>query len=121
MQVLASNPIACQIGIFFNPSTGTALPALCKKWGCAVCGPRAQRRFIARVLRTPRFTYFITLTSRPHGSLTRELVKNFNACWRSFLQWLKREVGINHVSWTLEQGERTGHLHRHALIDTNRS
>jgi hypothetical protein len=102
--------------------TGDVLAAPCKKWSCPACGPRAARRFIARVQRTPRFTYFITLTSKPgQGSVNRQSVKNFNACWRSFAQWLKREVGLNHVTWTLEQGEKTGHLHRHALIDTNRS
>ncbi len=115
---------SCQatIGIFFDPATGEVAAARCKKWSCATCGPRAARRFIARVLRTPRFTYFITLTSKPHDPyLTREQVRSFNACWRSFLQWLKREVGIGDVTWVLERGEKTGHLHRHALIDTSRS
>jgi hypothetical protein len=114
---------ACQatIGMFFDPATGEAVAARCKKWSCKVCGPRAARRFIARVMRTPRFTYFITLTSKPHGAMTKALVREFNAAWRAFRQWLKREVGIGDVTWVLEQGEKTGHLHRHALIDTSRS
>jgi hypothetical protein len=64
--------------------------------------------------------YTITLTARPHGAVTAELVRNFNASWRSWLQWLKRELGVGRIefSWVLERGGRTGHLHRHAVVDT---
>lgn len=121
----ATQTVACQQspGYFWNPLTGLVQHAPCKKWSCPACGPRAARRFIARVMRTPRFTYFITLTSKPDGvpGTSAAQVKKFNACWRSWLRWLKREAGVNHVTWTLERGSKTGHLHRHALIDTNRS
>lgn len=114
---------SCQalIGNYLSTTTGELIPARCKKWSCKFCGPRAARRFVARVMRTRRFTYFITLTSRPHGALDASTIRKFNACFRSFRQWLKRECGLGDVTWTLERGEKTGHLHRHALIDTNRS
>lgn len=115
---------SCQalVGNFFCEATGQLLPARCKKWSCKFCGPRRARRWIARIRRAARVDYFITLTARPHGAVTRELVKKFNASWRSWLQWLKREVkGIGDISWTLEQGSNTNHLHRHALIETGGS
>lgn len=114
---------SCQalVGNYFCESTGLLLPARCKKWSCKFCGPRRARRWIARIRRAARVDYFITVTARPHGAVTRELVKKFNASWRSWLQWLKRELKVGDVSWTLEQGSKSNHLHRHALIQTGRS
>jgi hypothetical protein len=115
---------SCQalVGNFFCEATGQLIPARCKKWSCKFCGPRRARRWIARIRRAARVDYFLTLTAPPHGAVTRALVKKFNASWRSFLQWLKREIkGIGDISWTLEQGKKTGHLHRHVLIQTGRS
>jgi hypothetical protein len=116
---------SCQalVGNFINQATGELTPARCKKWSCKFCGPRAARRFVARVMRAKCYTYAITLTARPHGAMTRELVKSFNASWRSWKQWLERETGgrLGDCSWTLEQGPANGHLHRHALIATRRS
>lgn len=115
---------SCQalVGNFFNHATGELIPARCKKWSCKFCGPRRARRFVARVLKTPSLSYFVTLTSVPHDEyLAREHVKRFNACWRSWLQWLKREVGVSDCSWVLERGNKSGHLHKHALLTTGRS
>lgn len=123
MQYYAFND-SCQalVGNYFNPTTGELVPARCKKWSCKFCGPRAARRFVARVMRAKSYSYAITLTARPHGAVTRELVQNFNACWRSWKQWLRREVGaLGDCSWSLELGPKSGHLHRHLLIHTRRS
>lgn len=116
-------PDACQaqIGNFLNRSTGQLIPARCGKWSCRVCGPRAQRRFIARVLRTRSFSYFITLTSRPHAEhLTGEHVRTFNRSFRAFRQFLKRECGIGDSTWVLERGGKSGHLHRHWAVQTRK-
>jgi hypothetical protein len=115
---------ACQgvAGNFVNTETGEITNARCKKWSCKSCGPRKARRFVARVLRTPRFTYFVTLTAKPHGEyLDAATVRRFNGSWRSWRQWLKREAGVGDVTWVLERGGKSGHLHRHALIETGRS
>lgn len=112
---------ACQVGNFLNRETGELIKAPCKKWSCKDCGPRAARRFVARVLRTPRFSYFVTLTARPHGEIYAADVREFNQRWRSWKRWLKRNVGVGHTSWVLERGKRTGHLHRHVIVETGRS
>lgn len=114
---------ACQSspGNLINHSTGEIYAASCKKWDCRTCGPRAARRFVARVLRTPRFTYFVTLTAPPHPpELDAPLVRGFNRSWRTWRQWLKRNAGVGHCTWTLERGSKHGHLHRHAMIETSR-
>jgi len=108
-------------GNYLNRATGELVAARCNKWDCRTCGPRRARRFVARVLRTPRFSYFVTLTAPPHSPyLDAAIVRSFNASWRSWKRWLKRSVGVGHCSWVLERGEKTGHLHRHALIETGR-
>ena len=116
---------ACQacVGVFVNTTTGEIIPARCKKWSCKTCGPRRARRFIARVSRAPHYSYFVTLTAPRDFPeyLASAHVRRVNASWRSWLQWLKREVGVRDVSWVLERGTRTGHLHRHALISTRKS
>jgi hypothetical protein len=114
-------PCKHPIGNFFSPTTGEVKQAPCCKWSCAACGPRRARRYVARVSRMPARGYFITLTARPHGPVDAETVKSFNRCYRHWRQWLKRECGVGHSSWVLEKGERTGHLHRHAVIETFRS
>lgn len=108
-------------GVFYSSQSGATVLAPCKRWCCPVCGPRSARRFAARVRRTPSYTYFITLTSLPHGAVTAQLVKKFNACWRAWLQWLKRELTVGAISWVLERGKKTGHLHRHVAIETSKS
>lgn len=111
----------CRVGTFVNPRTGQEVPARCKSWYCVECGPRRVRRWQRR-LSSRRWGYLITLTVAGPlaGAATKENIYAINRSWRTFSRWLKRNAGLGHYAWTNEQGETSGRLHKHVIVESSR-
>ena len=115
---ISSPTLNCQVGWFFNPTTGEASPAPCKKLSCEACAPGRLRQYAAR-LGTHTWLRFLTITLPAAPAYLKDSLARIRHGWRVVRQWLKRR-GMEHYTWCLEatqtRSERP-HLHMHVLMD----
>lgn len=119
-RVRLGNVAGCIVGCFVNRLTGEVMLCPCGSWRCDRCGRRNVGRFLKRI-RGRTYSRMATITLEGDGRPSRENLRRLNAGWRTWKRWLDRTVGRKVAfTWVNEQGEKSGRLHKHVLLDIPR-
>lgn len=137
----SSRLIDCQRGFAVAERSHRVMRIGCGSHNCRNCGPRLRAEFCARAMRmrqSHRTRKFITFTALPAppcyackyvGGCCLRCTRDFNRRVRTVFRWARRLQSraaarrnrpaplSPQFAWTNEQGESTGHLHKHALMD----